>query len=427
MSAMPDPSRLPVGVVAELDDLLADDDEARTRRYPGPRARRQPAHTVYVPADVVGRSGGDGTPLPAAWGASALELLAEHAPDAAALAAATALDADAVAAVHGGLLARLADRPIEDLRADLEDGYGVRPDAVEDDDAAAAAGALAALAEADPRLGVGVRCRSLEPATRRRTVRTLDVVIGTLTGRGGVPPTFVLTLPKVTSAAQVGAFGLLCARLEEAHDLPEGTLRFEVQVETPQAVLGRDGTATVAAIVTAGGGRLTGLHYGTYDYSAALGVAGAWQSADHPVADHAKAVMLVATAQTGVWVSDGSTNVLPVGPTDAVHRAWRVHAALVRRGIEGGLWQGWDLHPGQLVTRHLTRAVVLREALPAAVARLAAYRRGTDAGGVLDEPATARSLALLVDRALEAGAADPGAVLAELGTDADGLRTLVGA
>ena len=67
-------------------------------------------------------------------------------------------------------------------------------------------------------------------------------------------------------------------------------------------------------MVHAAGGRCTGLHYGTYDYSASLGIAAAYQSMEHPAADHAKAVMQVAAAGTGVHALDGSTNVLPVGP-----------------------------------------------------------------------------------------------------------------
>ena len=50
-------------------------------------------------------------------------------------------------------------------------------------------------------------------------------------------------------------------------------LLFEVQVETPQLILGADGTAVVARCVHAAEGRLSALHYGTYDYSAALGIA----------------------------------------------------------------------------------------------------------------------------------------------------------
>src|SRR3954452_7564450 len=100
-------------------------------------------------------------------------------------------------------------------------------------------------------------------------------------------------------------------------------------------------------MVSAAEGRCTGLHYGTYDYSAALGISAAHQSMEHPAADHAKAVMQVAAAGTGVRLSDGSTNILPVGDRTAVHAAWRLHARLVRRSLERGFYQGWDLHPAQ--------------------------------------------------------------------------------
>ena len=76
--------------------------------------------------------------------------------------------------------------------------------------------------------------------------------------------------------------------------------RFEIQVETPQTILGPDGSALVARMVRAAGRRLIGLHYGTYDYSAFLGIAAGDQSLEHPAADHAKAVMQAAAAGTGV-------------------------------------------------------------------------------------------------------------------------------
>src|SRR4029434_10468458 len=113
-----------------------------------------------------------------------------------------------------------------------------------------------------------------------------------------------------------------------------GTLSFEIQIELPAAVLGADGTATVARLITAAEGRCSGLHYGTYDYSAAAGVAAAYQAMDHPVADYAKAVMQVAAAQTGVRLSDGSTNVLPVDSREDVQAAWEVHHRLVGRSLE---------------------------------------------------------------------------------------------
>jgi len=301
--------------------------------------------------------------------------------------------------LHDRVLSKLDREPIEDLRVDFEDGYGIRDDATEDADAVAAA---AALRDGPAPPFVGLRVKSLEAATRRRAVRTLAVF---LFWYGGLPPGFVVTLPKVSAPAQVEAMALLCGRLEVEYGLPAGGLRFEAQVETPPAVLGPDGRATVASMIAAADGRLTGLHYGTYDYSASLGIAAAYQSLEHPAADHAKAVMQVAVAGTGVRLSDGSTNVLPVGDTAAVQEAWALHSRLVRRSLERGFYQGWDLHPAQLPTRFAATYAFFRDGAPAARARLAAYRERR-AGGILDEPATARALEGFLARGVHCGALD---------------------
>ena len=379
-------------VLADLDRRLAASDAARAARYPGEPRGRQPVHTVYVPADRV-RPG-----LAAAWGADALAAI-----DGVDLAAVTGLDP----AVLPRVRAKLAREPIEDLRVDAEDGY--RGDD-EDRDVLAAADAVAADLDAGVAPPyVGIRAKSLEPATRRRGVRSLDLFLSRLPGRD-----VLVTLPKVTDVDQVTAMVGLLAALEDAHGVRLG---LELQVETPQAVLGPDGRATAAAMVHAAAGRCRGLHYGTYDYSAALGVAAAHQASDHPVADHAKAVMQVAVAGTGARAVDGSSNLLPVGPgRDA---AWRRHAELVTRALRTGLYQGWDLHPAQLPTRYLATYAFFRAALPAARDRLAAYRAGTG-GGVLDEPATARALAAVIVRGLDCGAVDP----AEAGLDRDTLEQL---
>ncbi len=404
---------LPDGVLGELDDLLAPWDTALAAGWPGEPASPQPVHTLYLPADRVGVDVIDRV------GAEALASVAGD--DAGSMTAVTGLGAALVAEVWPRVLAKLARQPVEDLRADLEDGYGHRPDDEEDQDATGAGEVLAALTGPSAPLLRGVRVKSMEAATRRRGVRSLDLVLG---GRGGrLPPGFVVTLPKVTSVDQVRAMVLLCERLESAHGIPAGALRFEVQVETPQAVLAADGTATVAAAVHAAAGRCTGLHYGTYDYSASLGVAAAHQAMDHPVADHAKDVMQVAAAQTGVRVSDGSTNVLPVGERDHVERAWALHARLVRRSLERGIYQGWDLHPAQLPTRYLATFAFYRSGLRAAVARLTAYLDRQESG-VLDEPATAFALAAFVVRALDCGAVDVAEVAAAGGPDLHELRRL---
>jgi hypothetical protein len=133
--------------------------------------------------------------------------------------------------------------------------------------------------------------------------------------------------------------------------------------------------------------------------------------------------MQVAVAGTGAHAVDGSTNVLPVGPRDDVHAAWRLHAGLVRRALERGLYQGWDLHPAQLVTRYTATYAFFRAALPAAAARLAAYLDRTEAG-VLDEPATARALATVVRRGLDCGALDDADIRGAGGPDRAVLDTL---
>jgi citrate lyase beta subunit len=256
---------------AELDALLAGADRVLAEGYPGNRPGRQPVHTVYVPAD---RFQPD---LGAQWGRAALAMLDDCAPGPAEFGAAMDLPADLAAEVLLLVRAKLAAEPVEDLRLDFEDGYGERGDAAEDTDASAAADRLAAaiaVGVAPP--FAGLRCKSLEPGTRRRAIATLEIFLGVLVGHRRLPDGFVITLPKVSSADQVRAMVLLCGRLEEAHGLAPGQLRFEVQVETPQLVLGADGAAEVARCVHAGGRRITGLHYGTYDYSAALGIAAAY-------------------------------------------------------------------------------------------------------------------------------------------------------
>ncbi|MFT4087102.1 MAG: aldolase, partial [Gordonia sp. (in: high G+C Gram-positive bacteria)] len=151
-------------------------------------------------------------------------------------------------------------------------------------------------------------------------------------------------------------------------------------------------------------GRCSALHFGTYDYTAALGVAPRWQSMAHPAADHAKAVIALAAAAAGVWVSDGSTQVVPVGDDDAVRAAMTAHFALVNRSLERGLYQGWDMHPGHLVTRWAATLAFYNDALPAVAARVQAYVSGRAAGAAVDEPATAQMLAVMLLRGLECGA-----------------------
>jgi citrate lyase beta subunit len=412
------PAGLAETAIAELDVILAAADAELAADYPGDRPGRQPVHTVYVPADNFGPA------LPAQWGRQALAALDSFAPHPADIAAAMGIPPGLAATVSPLVRAKLAAEPVEDLRLDFEDGYGDRGDEAEDADAASAAAELAAAVAAGlaPPF-TGLRCKSLEPATRYRAIRTLDIFLAGLLGGGPLPPGFTVTLPKVTSAAQVEAMAHLCRWLEEEHQLARGRLTFEVQVETPQVILGADGTAVIARCVHAAAGRLTGLHYGTYDYSAALGIAAAYQSMEHPAADHARAVMQVAVAGTGVRLSDGSSNVLPEGGLDEVVAAWRLHSLLVRRSLERGFYQGWDLHPAQLASRYAATFAFFRDGLPAACTRL---RRIIEhaTGGLLEEPATARALASFVTRALSCGATTAAEVTTLSGLDPPALAAL---
>lgn len=390
-SLVPDLGLLVGELEDELDQQLAAVDGALGAHYPGARAGRQPVHTVYVPADRFH------APLVAEHGAAALGAVEEH----------EELFLDVVGGDRD-LLARvrekLAREPVEDLRIDFEDGYGIRDDAEEDRHVRHAARELRAAVDSGAAAAWnGIRFKGFEAPTRRRGVRTLALFLERLVADGPLPDGFVVTLPKVTAVEQVEALVHTAQRLEDALGLADRALRFEIQVETPQSILGPDGTALVARMIHASGGRCTGLHYGTYDYSAFCGIAAAHQSLEHAVADHAKAVMQAAAAGTGVRLSDGSTNVLPVGTAEQVGAAWRNHVRLVRRSLERGYYQGWDLHPAQLPTRYAATFAFYRGGLPAAVGRLRDYLHRRDSG-ILDEPATARALADFVLRGLDCGA-----------------------
>ncbi|MBB1246993.1 aldolase [Streptomyces durbertensis] len=403
----------------EIGAALAAVDAELAARYPGDPGTRQPVHTVYVPGDVFAAD------TVRTWGDQALDLLDRHAPDAAALAAVLDLPEELAGAVYNRVRAKLEREPVEDLRIDFEDGYGTRGDAEEDQDAARAAALVAeACAGGDPAVAapyVGIRLKCMEAEVRDRAIRTLDVFLSGLTAAGGLPAGLQLTLPKVTYAEQVTAMVRLCEHFEKAHGLPAGRLGFEIQIETSQSILGADGRATVARMIDAAEGRATGLHYGTFDYSACCGVSAAHQSMEHPAADHAKAVMQVAAAGTGVRLSDGSTNVLPVGPTEQVHSAWQLHHRLVRRSLARAYYQGWDMHPGHLPTRYAAVYAFYRDGFEQAADRLSAY--AAHAGGdVMDEPATAKALSGYLLRGLDCGALDEAEVTGRAGLDRAALE-----
>ncbi|MFL6121882.1 DUF6986 family protein [Actinophytocola sp.] len=383
-------------------------DDSRRVRYPGDSGDRQPVHTCYVPADAVTDD------LPVQWGAAALALLEEHAPGPLAFAEVLGLPPALVEPVHEKVVAKLATEPVEDLRIDFEDGYGFRSEAVEDEDAVRCAG-LAGVIDV-PR--VGIRFKSFEYF--ERGIRTLDLF---LTNLVTVPDGLTLTFPKVTAVEQVTALCELLGLLEDRLGLPAGRLRFEIQIETTQSVLDSTGAFAIPRFIAAGQGRVSALHFGTYDYTAACGLSAGEQHLAHAACDFARNVMQVSAAGTGVRLSDGSTNVLPVGDRDTVHEAWREHFRLTLRSLRHGFYQGWDLHPGQLVTRYAANYAFYLGNAAADGRRLRAYVAKADAG-VLDEPATAQALAMSMRRAMDCGALSAAEVeqLCELSTaDLDAL------
>jgi citrate lyase beta subunit len=388
-------------LIVELDARLARSDAAAAAAAAAARAAgtsaRQPVHTAYVPADRFTAHTVE------EWADAAKKALATHGGDHAELADALALPVELLEAVLPGVLGKLDREPVEDLRIDFEDGYG-RHSGAEDGDVLAAASALAASCAAGSAPPfAGLRCKSLEGPTRLRAVRTVYGFYGALAEAGGDPARLVVTHPKVSTVDQVAAITLLTAELERLLHLPSRSLRFELQVETPRAVLGADGSSPLPRMIEAAHGRCSGLVFGTYDYTAAIEVAPDEQRTDHPAAEHAKAVMQVAAAGTGVRLSDGSSNVLPVGDHAAVLAAWRRQARLIDRSLRSGFYQGWDLHPAQLPCRFLVVHAFFRAGLPTARRRLRAYRDRA-ASGVLDEPATERALTGFLRRGLDCGA-----------------------
>jgi len=392
------------------DARLAAADEALVRQFPGDAPDRQPVHTVYVPADRFTEQ------LVETWGGAALDAIEQHQATFAGLTD----DPGLVELVHD----KLRREPIEDVRIDFEDGYGAPGDEAEDADVRRTAAELAAAAASGALPPFrGIRFKSLEAPTRVRGIRTLTLFLSELLEQGGGLEGFVVTLPKITSNDQVETMVELTGRLEDALGLGAMSLRFELQIETPQSILGPDGTALVARMIHAGDGRVTALHYGTYDYSAYCGIPAAFQSMEHPVADHAKLVMQAAAAGTGVRLSDGSTNVLPVGDAEAVRRGWELHSRLVSRSLERGYYQGWDLHPAQLPSRFAATYAFYRAGFDAAAQRLRNYLEQAGSN-VMDEPATARALSDFVVRGVDCGAVSAAEVRSATGLESDRLVAL---
>lgn len=396
---------------------------AWTAAYPGGRGDRQPVHTVYggahlFRADTARR-----------LGEAALASLGEYAPDAETFARVLDLPKGLTSAVHARVVEKLGREPVEDQRLDFEDGYGIRADEEEDGHAVSSATEVAqGMAQASLPPFIGIRIKALTGALRVRSLRTLDLFLTTLADRtgGALPAHFVVTLPKVTIPEQVSLLVEALAALERRLSLAPGAIPIELMVETPQSLVGPGGQPMLPALVAAADGRCRGAHFGIYDFTAALEITALHQSPSHPACGFARHLMQVSLAGTGVTLSDGSTNVMPIPPhrvdrmgppltpaqlvenRRAVHHGWKTHYEDVRASLSHGYYQGWDLHPAQLPSRYAAVYAFYLEAREEASARLRGLLEKANqaalVGSVFDDAATGQGLLGFFQRGVGCGA-----------------------
>jgi citrate lyase beta subunit len=389
------------------------------RHYPGEAGQRQPVHTVYGGAhlfksDTVRK-----------LGELALEALGQYAPSATVFADAIGVDAGIAETVFTRVREKLRREAVEDFRLDFEDGYGNRADPEEDGHASQAAAETAkGLRNGTLSPFIGIRIKTLSGELGPRALRTLDIYLTALVRETGgkLPANFVVTLPKITSPAQVTALIDAFEALEPALGLPAGSLKMEPMIEMTQSILDQDGASMLPKILRAARGRIVAAHFGTYDYTASCNITASYQRMRHPACDFAKQMMQVAYAGTGIWLSDGATGILPVpvhrgnALTDeqkrdnqrAVHAAWRLHADDTRHSLANGYYQGWDLHPAQLPSRYGAAYGFFLKGLPAASERLKNFvgkaAQATLVGDVFDDAATGQGLLNFFLRGVNCGA-----------------------
>ena len=249
---------------------------------------------------------------------------------------------------------------------------------------------------------------SRSAASRGRAIRTLDRFVTTLASEAGQMPTnFVVTLPKITDAEQVSALVDRLEGLERKLDLPAGTLRLELMIETTESVLGPRGECAIPGLVEAARRRCRGAHFGTYDYTASCQITAAHQHMTHPACDFAKHMMQVALASTGVWLSTAPPTCCrsvtrrrcaPRGACMGRTCASRSSAASIRAGT-------FIQHSFPASTQPCT---FFLEGLDAASTRLRNFvdkaAQATVVGEVFDDAATGQGLLNYFLRALSSGA-----------------------
>ncbi len=416
---------LPEATTKDVFAKLAQANAAFNQFYPGESSARQPVHTVYGGAQLFKADSAK------KLGTMAVASLEEYAADASILAKALDLpgkDSGLASKIYDRVQEKLKREAVEDFRIDFEDGYGNRPDSEEDHHAEAAAKEVArGMKEQLLPPFIGIRIKPFNEELKHRSARTLDIFITTLVEETGglLPDNFVVTLPKVTIPEQVTAMVELLALLETKTSLRPGSLKMEIMIEQTQALFNRKGESNMPLLAEAAQGRCVAAHFGTYDYTASCNITASEQRMDHPSCDFARHMMKVTFAGTGIWLSDGATNVMPVGPhrpevgrqltaaqkaenAEVVHRAWKLAYDHTRHSLVHAYYQGWDLHPAQLPVRYAACYAFFLEGLEAASLRLKSFMekaaQATLVGDVFDDAATGQGLLNYFLRAINCGA-----------------------
>jgi citrate lyase beta subunit len=396
---------LTTDVLESILSSLEGENRIFARHYPGEPEGRQPVHTVYGGAHLFKSD----TAKKIAQ--LALAALDEHAPDGATLARVLGLDAALGDKIRSRVAAKLKKEAVEDFRLDYEDGYGARPDPEEDGHAVSGAKEVAVgLAKSTLPPFIGIRIKPLSEELKRRSLRTLDLFVSTLLDetKNRLPHGFVVTLPKVQSPGHVSALVRALEAIESARGLAPNTLKMEIMVELTQTIFAPDGSALLPKLLEASKGRMIAAHFGTYDYTASCGITAAHQRMSHPACDFARHMMQVCFARTGIFLSDGATNVMPIGGREVVHRAWKLSYDHIRDSLVRGFYQGWDLHPAQVPIRYAAMYAFFLEGLDAAGERLRNFvqkaAQATLVGDVFDDAATGQGLLNYFLRAMSCGA-----------------------
>ena len=288
------------------------------------------------------------------------------------------------------VLEKLRTEAVEDFRVDFEDGYGFRGDMEEDRDAVRCARETA-LAQQEGTLPpfFGIRIRPLTPEFSVRALRTLDLYSKTLldASSGRLPDGFAVTLPKVSTVWEVDTLVNRLKKLETNIGLEPGSIHIELMVEHPRVVTSDTNGTILVQLIGAGEGRVRGLHLGLYDYLSSLGIISSSQWYRHPSANHLRSVVSAVAASEKVWISDGAVNTIPVGVhrgsnrteaqrtanEEAIYDGWREIYGHVLHSLRFGYYQGWDLHPSQLIPRYAAVYTLFMREFDRAAKRVKAF------------------------------------------------------